>query len=190
MRSGVGQASGRRGRDLGMAEARVDARLSARTLTRRLAVEAEEAAFGVSRDERLEIGGRECAVSRETRGICRRAYSGEMWGSRPEPEDVTASAGTEPVTASSVLTAVTASLTESASFFEVGPRFVAARGGRVVAAARAEGRPWKCPGMTNDCPISERADDGEPGFPSSFLRKLPPAFSRNATRPTPQTTSG
>ena len=57
-----------------------------------------------------------------TRGTWAKAFAGEMSGSRPDPDAVTMSAGTAPVTPSARAWS-TPLLMLSASCFEVGPRF-------------------------------------------------------------------
>src|SRR5512140_506657 len=84
--------------------------------------------------------------SRATRGICQRAYSGEMCGSRPDADDVTASAGTEDPARKglSARSAAILSRIESANFSEVGPRFVPPDAvASYPASPAAEGRGWK-----------------------------------------------
>ena len=118
-----GGRGGRRRRDLRMAEPRVDLEVQSEDVDAALAVEAEKPTRRVRSDDCLEIGSGNPGLAGDAGNLQARVFR-EMWGSTPEADDVTASAGTAPVAPSSLLTAVTASLTESASFLEVGPRFV------------------------------------------------------------------
>ena len=60
----------------------------------RLAEEAERAAVGVLVDEREHLVERRGRALAATRGAWSRAFAGEMCGSSPEPDAVTASTGT------------------------------------------------------------------------------------------------
>src|SRR4029077_20989565 len=64
--------------------------------------------------------------ARATRPTCSNALAGEMWGSRPDPEDVTRSDGTRPFPAPSSFTALSTAgaISVSASFKSVGPLLV------------------------------------------------------------------
>src|SRR5579859_483282 len=95
-----------------------------------------------------------------TRRDWSRAYAGEMSGSIPEPEVVTASTGMSWTVRpglygpSSFRIAVDASFTCLASATLVGPRFEKVVAPALYGGAVAEGRSWKYCGLVNDCAAS------------------------------------
>ncbi len=79
---------------------RVEREVELEHVHRRLAEHAERPSVGVLVDESEHDAAGRGRARRATRGACRRAFAGEMWGSRPEPEEVTASGGTSASAAS------------------------------------------------------------------------------------------
>ena len=73
---------------------RVECQVELEHVHARLAEEAERAPVGVLVDQRAAPRRAATPRSRRRASACRRAFSGEMCGSSPEPDEVTASTGT------------------------------------------------------------------------------------------------
>ena len=93
-RRGRRGASPRAMRAYRLTPASSSARLSSSTLTRGSPRKPSERPSCVVVDERAAPGRGRVPRASATRGACSRAFAGEMCGSRPEPEAVTASTGT------------------------------------------------------------------------------------------------
>ena len=129
----------------------------------RLAEEPERASVGVLVDEVEHLRRASRPRASATRGAWMRALAGEMCGSRPEPEAVTASTGTSGVRRrdrSPPVRRRRRSSTSSRRSGFVGPRFDAELDGASYPSPAADGRGLEVLGVGEGLADQARADDG------------------------------